>query len=718
MALLGKIRSYGVLMMVLIIVAVFGFLFMDVSSVGRGFGGPSRVLGSIGGSNISRDELESYVNMYEQMGAKNDEQTRDFAWKEVVKDVIFKIQSNKLGIKISDKELEDMFSGENISPVVMEMMGGQADRAALEQQRSSYIQVKEKAASELNQNERDYLETWKNIEKRAVSERITSKYLNLIAKSNYAPSWMTNAEFTRNNRTYDFNYVRILYSDLPNNEVKVSDADLTAYIKENSKKYQREANVSLEYVLFDVLPTSKDSSKYLERMTKVASDFAVAENDTTFVTNNRGKLDFKYLTKSDMTEPESIKDSLFSRSKGAVVGPYIDNEGNYKVVKIVDTKLLPDSVKCRHIFRAANSRDMSALQQSYGLLDSLKKLVVDKKISFDSLVAQNTMDMESAARGGDIGWRKKGDVFGENFVDFIYHVGKKDSFEIIQTTQGLHLIQITDSRIGKDKGLKLASVLEPIIPSTETEDIVEAKANEFMANNRKLADLQKSAKKSTLKTMTATGLQINDFRINEQISGTVATEIIRWAHKEAKKTEVAGQVYPVSDPSGNFVSQIIIPALVSKSAKGLATIEDIGIKQEVETIVRNKKKAELISAKLKGVNSLDAVVQKYSSAKVETANAVAYSSPFVPGIGIEPKVIGAAEALQVNKVSEPIAGNQAVYVIQLVNKIEGPAMDNISIARKSISDRMLPPQTTQLRDVISEALKDVLKLKDNRADSY
>ena len=105
MALLGRIRQYGVLMMVLIVTAVFGFLFMDVSSMGRGFGGPSNILGSVNGIDITRDDFEEYISDYERMGAKNDEQTRAFAWKEIVTDMIFKIQSKKLGINISDKEL-------------------------------------------------------------------------------------------------------------------------------------------------------------------------------------------------------------------------------------------------------------------------------------------------------------------------------------------------------------------------------------------------------------------------------------------------------------------------------------------------------------------------------------------------------------------------------------------------------------------------------------
>ena len=720
MALLGRIRQYGVLMMVLIVTAVFGFLFMDVSSMGRGFGGPSNILGSVNGIDITRDDFEEYISDYERMGAKNDEQTRAFAWKEIVTDMIFKIQSKKLGINISDKELEDMYlSDENPSSVFIQALGGQADRATREQQRNQYLQISQKSSSEMNDKEREFLGIWKTIEKRAIVERMSSKYINMLSKSNYSPTWLTNSEYTRNNRMYDFNYVRVMFADVPNSEVKVSDEEMKSYIKENAKKYEREANVSLDYVIFDVFPTAEDTASYEEKMKKVAEDFKVAQNDTTFVGSNRGKIDFKFTTKADFMDGDTHKVSIFGKGKGDVYGPYMDNAGNFKVVKIVETKDMPDSVKCRQIFRAANRRDMGSLQQHYTLLDSLRTLLKANKANFDSLVVQNTMDGTSRDNGGNIGWRKKGDAYGASFEDYIFHVGKKDSFEIIQSDEGLHLVQITEVRTGKERGLKLAVILEPIIPSTKTEDMVESKANEFMANNRKLSDIQEAVKKNpSLKKLSAYGIQLNDFRISEQITGSIAVEMIRWANKEAKVGEVAGQVFPVSDPQGNYVSKVVVPALVSKSAKGLATIEDPNVKQEVELAVRNKKKAEIISKKLAGSATLEAASSKYNGAKIETASSVSYASPFVPGLGVEPKVLGTADALEVNKVSAPIIGTQGVYMIQVTSKREGPAMTNLPIARKSVSEKLLPADANQVRELLSEALKDKLKVKDKRADSY
>jgi len=704
MALLGRIRQYGVVMMVLIVIAVFGFLFMDVSSVGRGFGGPSNVLGSVNGNDITRSDLETYVNdlvnEYRSMGAKDDEQTRSIAWNQLVTDLIFKVQANKLGISVSEKELNSMFTGE------------------IEQGRNQYLQLARKPMDKLNEQERAFVMNWKNLEKKTTADRISTKYINMLSKSNYAPTWMTNSEYVRNTRNYDFNYVSVLFADVPNTEVKITDEDLKAYIKENAKKYQREANVSIEYVTFEIAPTQQDSASYFDKMSKIATDFKASTNDTVFVANNRGRFDSRYTSKVDFMDADTHKVSVFAMSKGDVYGPYTDNNGNYKVVKIIETKDLTDSVKCRQIFRAADNRDINSLKPQRDLLDSLMVLLKNKKANFDSLVVQNSMDMSSNAKGGDIGWRKKGDPFGQGFEDVVLQNTKKDSFAIIQSNQGIHLIQVTDLRIGKEKGLKLATILEPIIPSTKTEDVVESKATEFMAKNRTLAAIQEAVKKDpSLKKFSAYGLSVNDFQIND-VNGSIAVEIIRWAHKTAKVGEVSGQVYPVSDAQNNYISKVIVPVLISKTPKGLASIEDPSVKLEVETAVRNKKKAEIITKKLQGVNSLDAVSSKYSSAKVETASMVSYASTEVPGIGLEPMVLGTVDAIAANKVSAPIVGNQGVYLIQVSSKREGPALTNADMVRKSVSEKMLAADPNQLRNSLSEALKEKLNVKDKRSESY
>lgn len=729
MALLGTIRSkFGWVIMILVVLGVGGFLFMDVGSIGQGnMGSQLRIVGSVDGVEITRDEFDAYIDDYGQSGMSSEE-VRSYAWKEILADKIFRIQAQKIGAEISDKELEDLFIGENISPIIamqFQQSGAEIDRAAIEQQRNSYYTLSQRKRNELNQQEQDFLKNWGLLEKKIIAERTASKYLDMVRKGVYAPSWMLNKEFARSNRAFDINYVRVLYSDIPNSEVQVSDAEITNYIKANAKAYERDASVAIEYVLFDVVPTANDSTFYREKMETVATEWAkaAATEDTSFVESYDGKLDFKYYTKEDWMDPEFVKDSLFSMATGAVYGPYLDGTGNYKVVKLMGSKTLPDSVECRHIFKRANARDFNNLQQNAMLLDSLKKLIQKGDASFDSLAIQHNEDA-TRDKAGYLGWRKKGDPYGENFENVIFHIGEKDSLFFFQTREGLHLLQILNYKTNSNTtGYRVATIIEPIYPKTETEGLVQAAANKFMAENRTLEAFQNAAKENPkLRRATKTGLGTNDFEISAQIKGGVASEIIRWAHNEGKPNEVAGTIYPLNDPNDNYIAYFIVPALVSKSSKGLATIADASVKSEVEQLLRNKKKAELVAKKLEGANSLEVVTQKFNGTKIESAS-MQYSAPYIPEIqAVEPKIAGMAERLEQGKVSEPIEGNQGVYVIQVVNRKEGPALSTepvlLANQRRGIISRMISPDPSAFKDQLMEALEERMTVKDNRSKIY
>ncbi len=726
MALLGKIRSqFGWVMIGLVILGVGGFLLMDVSSVGRGgMTGQIRLVGSVGGMDISRTEFDSYMEDYQRSGMSSEE-IRNYVWDELVADRIFAIQTKKIGAQLCDKEIEDLFIGENISPIILmqfQQSGSEVDRAAIEQQRNTYKSLVERNINELNPQEREFVKNWGLLEKKIIGEHTSSKYINMVRKGVYSPGWLTAKEFARANRSYEINYVRILYSDIPNSEVQVSDAELTAYIKENAKAYEREANVSIEYVMFPITPSTADSASYMEKMAQLANDWKTQEDDTAFIERNGGRIDPKFYTSNDWLDPEEVKEALFAMEEKDVYGPYYDGMGNVKVSKIVGTKILPDSVECRHLFKRANPRDINNLQQNAMLLDSLRKGLQSGEFDFATLAAEHNDDA-SREKGGDLGWRKKGDPYGEEFEEKIFYTAEKDSLVFFQTREGLHLLQVRNfSTKSNTMGYRIASVLEPIYPKIKTENEVLAKATEFVSNYRKLEQFQNAVKENPeLRLASKAALQLTDFEISPQIKGSVAAEIIRWAHNDAQLGDVAGKAYPLSDPSNNYTAYYVVPALVSKTPKGLASIADINLKTEVEQIVRNRKKADMVRKNLEGVNSLDAVVQKYSGVKIESA-AVQYNAPFIPEVqAVEPKIAGMAESLEPGKIGAPIQGNQGVYVIQLINKREGPTLSTdpklLNIQRQGVISR-LAGDAASFKDNLVAALKEKLTVKDNRSKIY
>jgi len=83
---------------------------------------------------------------------------------------------------------------------------------------------------------------------------------------------------------------------------------------------------------------------------------------------------------------------------------------------------------------------------------------------------------------------------------------------------------------------------------------------------------------------------------------------------------------------------------------------------------------------------LNAVASSFGVIK-QKASSVNISNPFIPGGGREPKIVGAAFAMSVNDISKPLQGNTGVYVIQLLEKNEAPALPTYRAVAKEETEK-------------------------------
>jgi peptidyl-prolyl cis-trans isomerase D len=95
--------------------------------------------------------------------------------------------------------------------------------------------------------------------------------------------------------------------------------------------------------------------------------------------------------------------------------------------------------------------------------------------------------------------------------------------------------------------------------------------------------------------------------------------------------------------------------------------------------------------------------------QVQEASNVSFSSVSIPSAGIEPKVIGVATSLPENKLSEPVQGNNGVYLLK-VNRITQSSEVNIAATR----NRMNMMRQSRVYSEAYQALLDASKIKDNR----
>jgi peptidylprolyl isomerase/peptidyl-prolyl cis-trans isomerase D len=178
--------------------------------------------------------------------------------------------------------------------------------------------------------------------------------------------------------------------------------------------------------------------------------------------------------------------------------------------------------------------------------------------------------------------------------------------------------------------------------------------------------------------------------------------VVQWAFEEGVEV---GDVKRFEIPAGYVVAQV---TAVNKG--GLKSAE--AASSTVIPILQKQKKAEIIKSDISGDN-LEAIAQN-QGVQVNTANAVNRTSPTLPGVGSEPKVVGTAFGLNSGETSSPVAGEKGVFVVKVLQKTDAPQMESY----KSYADREASTRRTTVNNEVFEALKEAAEIEDNRARFY
>jgi len=128
MSIIQKIRDKAAwLVFGLIAVSLIGFLLMDARSIGgRASASTSGMIGSVNGEKMDYSEFQKQVSenedRYKSQGYPvNDmlsQNIREEVWKQFVENSVLTTEYQKLGLDVSDKELNDMLVGPNAVPEI------------------------------------------------------------------------------------------------------------------------------------------------------------------------------------------------------------------------------------------------------------------------------------------------------------------------------------------------------------------------------------------------------------------------------------------------------------------------------------------------------------------------------------------------------------------------------------------------------------------------
>lgn len=672
MATLQKLRNQaGLLVAIVIFIALAAFILGDLLQSGGSILQSKQLeIGEVNDQSIEYPEFQEQFNQLSEIYKQNNQvntldeeayqQILNQTWETMVRKIIMDDVYSEIGIDVTPEEMFDLIQGNNLHPIIVQVFGNPQTG---EVNKSNVIQFLKYIQENPDAPERA---SWMNIENEILKAQKSTKYTELVGKSLYVNSLQAKSSLAEKNKIADLKFIQKKISSIPDSIVSYTNDDLKKYYDAHTDQYKQNEQKSISYVVFNIAPSENDESEVAQWISEIKEDFAKSEDNVQFVNMNADNRFEDIYQKQDDITPAELAEWAFAANENDVYGPY--KEGNvYKLAKLNEIKMLPDSVKASHILlRAENNAEA---QSAFQLIDSLQKVIENNEATFEEIAREHSQD-GSAPQGGDLGWFSRGKMVPE----FEKAAFRADINEVVlvQTQFGFHLIKVTQQS-KKSKHVQLAILDREIIPSTKTFQNIYAEASKFASEAENLDGFNESAK-SINKTPRIASIYENDRQI--QTLGA-ARNLIRAAYVNTKVGElvVGNDKSPVFEIDNKFV----VAALVSEQEEGTRSFEDV--KSSVELAVIREKKKELLQNQFAEAKaeSIEKTAENLGI-QVESASGFNFMYGSVNAIGYEPAVNGAAAALEVNQMSEPIAGRNGVYVIELTN-IEGEPDTDIEKAK-------------------------------------
>ena len=669
MAVLGKIRSKGAILVGAISLALVAFLAGDAARSCEGMKGESRQqIGEILGKKISVQDYQKLIDEYQsaikftmQRDNLTDQelkQVEDQVWQQLVSNRVIEADAEKVGLTVTEKEIQNVLN-EGTNPMLVQtpfvnQQTGRFDVNALKQFFDSYNKAKAAKSPQVEQMQAIY-DYWLFVEKNLRAQLLGQKYQALLAScvlSNKAEAKMA---FKDNNEESQIQLASLAYSTVKDADVKVTDDDLKGKYAELKPAFRQNVETrDIKFVDFQIKASAADRSQVVKEMNDFQKQLASAADPAAVVSKSGSEIPYLGLPVSNKAYQQypDIASKIDSLSVGTtgVVENAQDNTLN--IIRVLSKAQLADSIQFRQINIAAATPD-----EARAKADSIQKALAGGA-DFDALAKRYGQTGEKVwFTGQQYEMAPSMNQDNRTFVNALLN-GEVNATQNLALTQGNIILQVLDKKAFTTK--TTAAVIKKVVDfSKATRSNAYNKFSEFVAKSSTVADLEKNAPKSGYQVQS-----LNDISTAEHYVGGIpgTHDALKWLF-EAKQ----GEVSPLYECGNN--DHLLVIALTAVHPQGYRSWDDAQVKEILKREVIKDKKAEKLMAKLKGVNSIAAAQAK--GAKVSSVNQITFAAPaFVQATGsVEPALSGAVAGTAAGKFSKaPVKGNAGVYVFQVVKK--------------------------------------------------
>ena len=682
MTALGKIRSKGILLIIIIGLGLFAFIAEEAFRSCNGIKGQnSQQIGEVLGEKIYVQDFQKLLEEYQdamKLTMRTDNlsedqlnQLKDQVWQQLVSERVMKEDCKKLGLTVTEDELQNVLNdGTNQlltqTPFVNQQTG-RFDVSILKQ----FIDAYRKAEASNNSQQLDQMRPaynyWLFVEKNLRTQLLAQKYQSLLANCVLSNKVEAKMAFNEENEEAQIQLASIAYNTIKDADIKVTDEELKAKYEELKPAFrQQQETRDVKMVDVQVKASATDRAQLQKDMAGYQKQLAAAADPTQVVSKSGSMIQYIGLPVSGKAFQQypDIASKIDSMSVGTTSVVENTKDNTYNIVRILSRTELPDSVEFRQI--QVGGKTLEAARAS---ADSIQKALAAGG-DFQAIAKRYGQDSTTTWFTGAM-YEQATTMSQDNraYIEALLN-GAVGSTQNIELTQGNVVIQVLNRKAMKNKAVA-AVIKKEIRFSDDTYSKAYNRFSQFVTQSQaSLADLQKHATK-----FGYTVQDLNDFATSSHTVGNVGGSGIRDAIKwifEAKE----GQVSQLFE-AGKENDHLLVLCMTKIHPQGYRPWDDAQVKEILKREVIRDKKAEMIMAKLKGVNSIAAAQAK--SAKVSTVNQITFAAPaFIQATGAaEPALSGAVAATAQGKFcSAPVKGNAGVYVFQVVKKQMRPAKYN------------------------------------------
>ena len=678
MAVLGKIRSKGALLVSIIGLGLFAFIAEEAfRSCESTKNNERQQIAEILGEKLTYQEYQDLIDEYtevikmtqgqETLNEDQLNQVRDMVWNQYIQNVLIANEAKKVGLKVTDDEVRDILN-QGTNPMLMQtpfvnQQTGRFDANILKQFMSEY-----KKAQTSNPQQAEQMRTiyryWTFMEKNLRQQLLAQKYQTLLAATFFSNKVEAKQAFNEDNSEANIDLGIFSYATINDKEIEVTESDLDAKYNELKPRFkQAEETRDIKYVSVKVTASAKDRAAAVKEVNDFAAQLETATEPAEIIRKSSSAVAYLGVPVLKTAFPMDIQNQIDSVAVGATTAVKENAQDNtLNVIKLISKQELPDSVQFAIINDGKEGEPQWITTAQY----------------------QNAPSM---------------DVNTQQYINALNTTPAGETKTLILTGDTL-TFKVLDRKAMKTK--YLAAVIKKTIDfSKETYSAAYNKFSQYVSGNQTIEDLEKAAKKNGYQVLESPSTRSGKHLI-AGIHGS--HDALKWVF-EADKENTVSPLYECGDNDN-----LLVVGLTKINKKGYMDKGNTMLKEYLKTEVIKDKKAAKLMEKAKGAKSIaDA---KKQGAQVVPVQQVTFSAPaFVAATGAaEPALSGAVAGTQSGKFSKnPVKGNGGVYVFNVKSKVSRAMQFNEKEYMQRQAQRQMQMAGNYMQELYLKA-----DIKDNR----